>query len=514
MINLQTIDETNFLQAAALRVSPEQTPFMASAPMILARAYAYRNQRTVCWGIYNDDMIVGLALVHDMAEEPAGYHLCEFLIDQRFQGRGYGAQALRLILDHCRREGKFPRLEVCVRKENAAAIHVYESAGFRDSGYQDSDAPDSICMVYSFLRIHPTTSEDLLNVQRLWADPEVMHFVGFPEGLRVTMAHLEGEWLTWVQKYPVRRHYSIYDGDIYCGETFYDVDETGLACMDIKLLLHARRKGIASFALSHALDQAFLLGGAKIAWVDPNSENLKALKLYDRLGFCAARRPSHLEDPGCDYVYMELSREDWQAKRGLRYRDIILRDLREGDVEDEIRWNSVETAWMDWDGPDLQSDEPFDIQTCRQEFREALQKPRTGFRKSFELDTADGRHIGTVSCYPTGGDFQHLRWKEAEEAGEYWYTLGISICESGLWSKGLGTQALATFCLHFLNHGKTNLRLQTWSGNVRMVRCAEKVGFVEVNRFIGNRHIRGRVYDGLTFQLDLDKFHKFLTENP
>ena len=46
-----------------------------------------------------------------------------------------------------------------------------------------------------------------------------------------------------------------------------------------------------------------------------------------------------------------------------------------------------------------------------------------------------------------------------------------------------------------------------------MVRCAEKIGFVECNRIVGNRHIRGGVYDGLTFQLDLDRFHKYLQEH-
>ena len=135
-------------------------------------------------------------------------------------------------------------------------------------------------------------------------------------------------------------------------------------------------------------------------------------------------------------------------------------------------------------------------------------------KRTFEIDTLDNCHIGTVSCYPTGPDFQHVSWKDAGDAEEFWYTLGIVICESTLWRKGYGTQALTAFCKHFINHGIPNLRLQTWSGNVRMVRCAEKIGFVEVNRIVGNRHIRGGIYDGLTFQLDLDKFHKYLMENP
>lgn len=364
------------------------------------------------------------------------------------------------------------------------------------------------------MNIKITDERDLTNVQRLWATPAVMHFVGFPEGLHESMEHLEGEWLPWVQNPPVRRHYSVYNGENYCGEAFYDVDELGYACMDIKLLPDARGKGIGVFALSHALDQAFLLGGAKVAWVDPNPENVSALKLYSRLGLSEKHRPDHLEDPGCPYVYLEVNRDAWQEKRGIRYRDILLRDLRKSDIEDEIRWNTVETAWMDWDGPDLTPDEPFDKVKCREEMQKLLQKPRSGVRRSFELDTAEGRHIGTVSCYPTDENFQHISWKEAEHCDAFWYTLGIVICESDLWCHGLGTQALTAFCKHFLNHGKTNLRLQTWSGNVRMVRCAEKVGFVEVNRFAGNRHIRGAVYDGLTFQLDLDRFHKYLTENP
>lgn len=358
-----------------------------------------------------------------------------------------------------------------------------------------------------------TSTEDLKNVQQLWATPEVMHFVGFPEGLHESMDNLENEWLPWVQNPPLRQHYSIYDGQSYCGEAFYDVDAQGYACMDIKLLSDARGQGLGSFGLSHALDHAFSVGGAKVAWVDPNPENIGALKLYSRLGFTETRRPAHLEDPGCPYVYLEIKREDWQGKRGIRYCDIILRDFRESDIADEIRWNTVETAWMDWDGPDLGSDEPFIEEKCRAECLDFLKKPKNEIRRTFELDTLAGRHIGTVSSYPTGSDFQHMKWNEVQSAGEFWYTLGIVICESELWSQGYGTQALTAFCRYFLNNEITNLRLQTWSGNIRMIHCAERIGFVEINRFVGNRHIRGKVYDGLTFQLDLDKFHKYLAEN-
>ena len=169
------------------------------------------------------------------------------------------------------------------------------------------------------LNMKLTATEDLENVQRLWATPEVMRYVGFPEGLRETMEHLRHQWLPWVQCPPKRQHYSVYtEAGEYCGEAFYDVDETGLACMDIKLLPQARGRGIAFAALAHALNQAFAVGGAQRAYVDPNPENQKALKLYTRLGFQKAERPSHLGDPGCPYVYLELTRQDWERASAVR----------------------------------------------------------------------------------------------------------------------------------------------------------------------------------------------------
>ena len=83
--------------------------------------------------------------------------------------------------------------------------------------------------------------------------------------------------------------------------------------MDIKLLPHARGKGIAFAGLSYALNQAFTAGNAKAAFVDPDPNNKSAIKLYECLGFHQTNRAEHLEDPGCPYLYMELTRSDWEV---------------------------------------------------------------------------------------------------------------------------------------------------------------------------------------------------------
>lgn len=321
MITLQPIDEVNLMEALSLYVAPEQRDFVADPAGILARAYGYRRQRSFCWGIYEGNCIVGLALLHDLEEEPACYHLMELMIDHREQGKGCGSAALRLILAHCRREGKFPTVEVCVKKQDAAAIHVYEKAGFRDTGYVDPATPDSLILSCELppkfagsVELRLTGEADLENVRKLWASPEVMRYVGFPEGLQKTIEQMH-RWLPWVQQPPVRQHYSVYAHGVgYCGESFYDVDETGLACMDIKLLPCARGKGIGYTALSYALDQAFRVGKAERAYVDPNPENRKALSLYASLGFLPAVRPAHLEP--WESLYFEMTADVWETRRG------------------------------------------------------------------------------------------------------------------------------------------------------------------------------------------------------
>ena len=101
-------------------------------------------------GIADGETAVGVALVKDLDEEPACYDLQQFLIDRRFQGRGYGTEALRMILSELEAERKYGCAEVCVKRDDATALRVYEKVGFTDTGYVDPDAPDCLNLMYVF----------------------------------------------------------------------------------------------------------------------------------------------------------------------------------------------------------------------------------------------------------------------------------------------------------------------------------------------------------------------------
>ena len=155
--------------------------------------------------------------------------------------------------------------------------------------------------------IRPTCSEDLDCVRRLWADGDVMKYVGFPDGIVKTRPEME-EWLGRIEKKrPYTDHFSIRSGGVFCGETFYRINrDTGLASLDIKLFAFARGKGIAGKALKFAAARAFE-NGAKKCFVTPHPENAKAIALYRRLGFEQKEMPEELFDPDYPgYLYFEL----------------------------------------------------------------------------------------------------------------------------------------------------------------------------------------------------------------
>ena len=185
----------------------------------------------------------------------------------------------------------------------------------------------------------------------------------------------------------------------------------------------------------------------------------------------------------------------------IKYENIILRDMIEFDIEDHIRWMFSETEWRNWDAPwrKTESDECA-VRRRWTEYYDSVKKLPDDVRRSkFEIEW-NGRHIGWVSSYPIDENYEWIG--EIKDGQTVYRAIGIDICEPDVWGKGVGTNALLAFMNYYFENGVDELYTQTWSGNVRMLRCAEKLGFVECNRNVGTREVDGRKYDGLTFRLE------------
>ena len=163
MIKLVNVTEHNWLDIFSLSVHENQKKFLATPTGIVARGYIYRSCNARVYGISNDEHIIGVALVKDMDEEPSCYDLQQFMIDRHFQNKGYGTEALRLILSVLSKEGKYGKAKVCVKKDNAAALWMYKKAGFEDTGHVDESVPDCCNLMYNFSKDIPPYSDIMIS---------------------------------------------------------------------------------------------------------------------------------------------------------------------------------------------------------------------------------------------------------------------------------------------------------------------------------------------------------------
>lgn len=127
MVHLVDIDPSNW--RLDLKVAESQNNYVASSAVMLARAYAYREQRSRAFVIYNDETPVGMGMYHDCPELDA-YDLSQLFIDERYQGKGYGNVATKLVLEAMQQDSKYSKVVLCYIEGNDAAKKLYESFGF------------------------------------------------------------------------------------------------------------------------------------------------------------------------------------------------------------------------------------------------------------------------------------------------------------------------------------------------------------------------------------------------
>ncbi len=136
MIHLEPITPDNW--RPDLHVREDQRRFVSDCNRILARAYAYHEQRSRAFLICRDDDPIGMALYHDI-EDWKAYDFSQFFIDQRYQGCGYGQKASELILQAMREDGRYDRVILCYIAGNTAAKQLYEKLGFSHTRESDGD---------------------------------------------------------------------------------------------------------------------------------------------------------------------------------------------------------------------------------------------------------------------------------------------------------------------------------------------------------------------------------------
>ena len=138
-VTLKCITEDNFLDAFHLKLRKDQEEFVSHPIRSLAQAYVYRNQCQPV-GIYQDEEMVGYVMViydYDVPE----YDIWHMMIDEARQGRGYGKEALKRVLEYIATKpfGESNRVVLTCNQQNIPGLWLYRSLGFQETGNVDED---------------------------------------------------------------------------------------------------------------------------------------------------------------------------------------------------------------------------------------------------------------------------------------------------------------------------------------------------------------------------------------
>ena len=155
MVHLEELDKYNVWDIMELSVKKEQEGFLASNVWSLVHAYVGNktNGAVYPFGIYDDDTPVGFLMIAfdygevcDDKDAPEiskdNYFLWRLMIDEDYQGKGYGREAVKLGLDYIKTfpHGKAEYCWICYDRENTVARKLYRSFGFEEiKEYEDGN---------------------------------------------------------------------------------------------------------------------------------------------------------------------------------------------------------------------------------------------------------------------------------------------------------------------------------------------------------------------------------------
>jgi len=131
MLHLKPITKDNWIDAISLRVREDQVKFVASNAVSLAQLNFLDDFHAK--GIYADDEMVGFTLF-GIDDEDHEYWMYRMMIDHKHQGKGYGKQAVQLVIEDIRsmKEERHQLINLSYEPENEVAKRLYGQLGFNE----------------------------------------------------------------------------------------------------------------------------------------------------------------------------------------------------------------------------------------------------------------------------------------------------------------------------------------------------------------------------------------------
>lgn len=132
MISLHHINKANWEACISLKPKPEQQRHIASNVYSIAEAQFLDGFSSMA--IYHEETMIGYTL-YGIDPDDHHYWVYRLMIDERYQGNGYGFEAINKIIDQIRNSGDYTDVIVLgYSPENEPAKRLYLKAGFVEQG--------------------------------------------------------------------------------------------------------------------------------------------------------------------------------------------------------------------------------------------------------------------------------------------------------------------------------------------------------------------------------------------
>jgi diamine N-acetyltransferase len=135
-ITLQAINPDNWEECIALNVQPHQERLTVPNVSALARSKVFPDSLPLA--IYAGRRIIGF-MVYQFAPDDDIPWIDHFMIDQKYQGKGYGRAALQEAIMLIEAQSERSEIKIALQPDNTVAERLFRSLSFEPTGeMQDS----------------------------------------------------------------------------------------------------------------------------------------------------------------------------------------------------------------------------------------------------------------------------------------------------------------------------------------------------------------------------------------
>lgn len=131
MILFKEITKENFWDCIELTVAEDQADFVTSNAVSIAQSKV--QPECIPLAVYDNDTMVGF-IMYCIDEDDGEYWIYRMMIDKNHQSKGYGKEALKILLEIIKKDKSHNKIYLGVHKESIYAVKLYKSFGFDFDG--------------------------------------------------------------------------------------------------------------------------------------------------------------------------------------------------------------------------------------------------------------------------------------------------------------------------------------------------------------------------------------------